>query len=156
VAELRPAVADDAPGVARIYVDSWNRGFGHLMGVRELTEETVARWRADLSGRTTEWTLAELDGEMVGFVGTGPSRDPIDPTVGEVDTIAVAPTHWRRGVGRALMTHAVERLQVTWPRAILWTPAKYDRGHAFYRAMDWHPLGRDRAGGTEVAFGREL
>jgi ribosomal protein S18 acetylase RimI-like enzyme len=149
-------VADDAPIVARIYIDSWNQGFGHLMGRRELTQERVARWRADLTGRTAGWTLAELDGEVVGFVGVGPSRDPIDPTLGEVDTIAVAPACWRRGVGRALMAHAVERLRLTWPSAILWTPANYDRGHAFYRATGWYPLDRSRAAGTEVAFGREL
>lgn len=156
MAALRPAVADDAAVVARIYVDSWNQGFGHLMGLRELTQVLVARWRDDLTGGTPEWTLAELDGEVVGFVGVGPSRDPIDPALGEVDTIAVVPAAWRRGVGRALMTHAVERLRVTWPRAILWTPANYDRGHAFYRAMGWQPLGRSRAAGAEVAFGRDL
>jgi N-acetylglutamate synthase-like GNAT family acetyltransferase len=89
--ELRDAVADDAPGVARIYIDSWNQGFGHLMGVRELTPERVARWRDDLMSPTAEWTVAELDGQVVGFVGVGPSRDPIDPTLGELNTIAVDP-----------------------------------------------------------------
>jgi ribosomal protein S18 acetylase RimI-like enzyme len=139
-----------------MYLESWNRGFGHLLGVRELTPDLVARWRGDLTGRTTEWTLAQIDGEVVGFVGVGPSRDPIDPTLGEVDTIAVAPARWRRGVGRALMSHAVDRLRARWSRAILWTPAGHDQGHAFYRATGWHPLDRSRAAGTEVAFGRDL
>lgn len=153
---LRTAVADDAPVVAGIYVDSWNQGFGHLLGVRELTAELVARWHHDLSGEGVDWSVAEADGHVVGIVGVGPSRAPFDPTLGEVDTIAVNPTHWRRGIGRTLMNHALDILRRSWSRAILWTPADYDEGHAFYRATGWLPLDRTRAEGREVAFGRDL
>jgi N-acetylglutamate synthase-like GNAT family acetyltransferase len=154
--ELRPAESRDAEEVARIYIRSWNEGFGHLLGVRELTRETVDRWRNDLVVGPAQFTVAEIDGSMVGLVGVGPSRDPVDPVLGELDTIAVDPPNWRMGVGRRLMEHALGALRRSWVKAILWTPAEYERGHAFYTATGWVPLGLTRNDGTEVAFGRDL
>jgi GNAT superfamily N-acetyltransferase len=90
------------------------------------------------------------------MVGVGPSRDPVDPLLGELDTIAVDPAHWRVGIGRCLMVHALGVLRKSWARAILWTPADYGRGHAFYRATGWVPLDRSRRDGKEVAFGQSL
>lgn len=154
--ELRSAVASDAPEVARIYVDSWNEGFGHLMGTRSLTADLVERWTTDLKNPKVEWVVAEIDGEVVGFVGVGPSRDPLDPSLGEVDTIAVDPRRWRQGIGRALMEDALRQLRERFQAAILWTPSDYDRGHRFYRAMGWRPDDRSRSEGSEVAFRHAL
>ena len=156
VIALRDAQPFDAPVIARIYIESWNQGFGHLLGIRELTPERIARWREDLTSDIMSWTVAEVDNVIVGFAGVGPSRDPVDLALGELDTIAVDPAHWREGVGRALMDAALDALRCAWSQAILWTPANYDRGHAFYRATGWVPLGRARASGREVAFGRDL
>jgi len=156
VVELRKAVVDDAAVVARIYIESWNEGFGHLLGIRELTSERVDRWGQDLAGGAVDWTVAEVRGVVVGVVGVGPSRDPVDPMLGELDTIAVDPAHWRVGVGRCLMAHALGVLRRSWARAIVWTPASYEPGDAFYRATGWVPLDRSRRDGTEVAFGRCL
>lgn len=140
----------------RVYVESWNLGFGHLLGVREATPRLVDRWRSDLTMGTVRWTVAERDAMVVGFVGVGPSRDPIDPDLGELDTIAVDPSHWRTGVGRRLMLHALGVLEDSWSRAVLWTPANYERGRRFYEATGWTELGWSRLDGTEVAFGRDL
>ena len=54
------------------------------------------------------------------------------------------------------MNHALESLRVRekYSTAILWTVVDYERGHAFYRATGWKPLGKSRAEGTEVAFGQ--
>jgi ribosomal protein S18 acetylase RimI-like enzyme len=153
---LRGAVAGDAAVVARIYIDSWNQGFGHLMGTRELTSDLVSRWEKDLTDVRVEWVIAEIDDEVVGFAGIGPSRDPIDPVLGELDSIAVDPTRWRQGVGRSLMKHALTRLRAQYSRAIVWTVADYERGHGLYLAAGWKPLDQSRANGTQVAFGHAL
>src|SRR5689334_9398907 len=98
---IRMAGLADAGRIARIYVDSWNMGFIGLMPARRLTPELVARWERDLAAPIPQrWWAAEADAALVGFVGIGPSRDPIDPALGELDTIAVAPSCWRRGIGR--------------------------------------------------------
>ena len=72
------------------------------------------------------------------------------------DTIAVDPQHWRLGIGRTLMEHALVVLRASWPRAIVWTPSNYEQGDRFYRATGWTPLGRTRRDGREMAFGRDL
>lgn len=152
---LRPATPADADDVARIYIDSWNAGFGHLLGHREHDADRIERWREDLAGPVS-WTVATLDDRIVGFVGVGASRDPVDPTVGELHAIAVDPDHWRSRVGATLMAHALGALRASFASAVLWTPAGYDRGHGFYRAMGWTPTGDARRGGSEVSFRLDL
>ena len=153
---VRAACADDAARVALIYVESWNDGFGDLVGYRVLDDAQVERWRRTLSSGSTQWWVAEDRTEIVGFVGVGPSRDPIDVALGELDTIAVAPSHWRLGVGRSLMIVALRALAAHYRDAVVWTVAGYDRGYRFYEAMGWHRDGRTRAHGREVSFSRCL
>ena len=140
--------------MTQIYIESWNEGFGHLLGRRDLTAERADRMRIDITQGSADWSVAEVDGQVVGFVSVGPSRDPIADDLGELDSVAVDPPYWRQGIGRALMALALDQLALRWPRAILWTPAGYDRGHSFYLATGSRPLGISRADETEVAFGR--
>lgn len=154
--KLREVSHADVDKIARVYTDSWNSGFGDLIGYRTNTPERLERWRQDLGDSTVEWTVAEIDGVIVGFSEVGPSRDPLNPAVGELQTIAVDPSYWRRGVGRVLMQRALDQLSMEYDSAILWTVAGYERGAAFYRAMGWAPLGWLRAEGTETAFGHRL
>ncbi|WP_414690517.1 GNAT family N-acetyltransferase [Nocardioides sp.] len=75
------------------------------MPPRVLDPEQVARWERDLDARSLRWWVAEGGGpSVVGFVGTGSSRDPLDRDLGELDTIAVSPPWWRHGVGSRLMS----------------------------------------------------
>ncbi|WP_157181242.1 GNAT family N-acetyltransferase [Actinopolymorpha alba] len=154
---VRPAHADDAPRIVRIYVDSWNAGFGSLMPVITVDSARVERWRNELSGGRTRWWVAELDEFLAGFVGIGPSRDPIDPTLGELDTIAVDPAYWRSGVGTALMRTALEGIvEAGFTEGILWTLSGYDRGQRFYEAMGWRRDGGIRDNGHQISFRNSL
>jgi GNAT superfamily N-acetyltransferase len=155
---IRPAEPEDAPDVARIYVDSWNAGFGHLMPARPLDVEQVAGWAGELAAPgESRWWVAERSGHIVGFVGIGPSRDPVDATLGEVDTIAVDPPAWRNGVGRALMATAIDALTAAgYLRAILWTIEGYEQGQRFYESQGWVRDGRWRDDGRQIAFRRTL
>ena len=133
---IRKAVSDDCEEVARIYVISWNAGFGHLMGHRKVDPEIIGRWRQDLaSPPPSRWWIAEFNWTTVGFAGNGPSRDPVEPSLGELDTIAVDPVCWRTGVGRAPMSRCLRFLSEDgYAEAVLWTPANYPRGASFYHA----------------------
>ena len=153
---VRAARADDAARVAQIYVESWNEGFGDLVGYRVLGDAQIERWKRTLSSGLRQWWVAEDRTEIVGLVGVGPSRDPIDVALGELDTIAVSPSHWRRGMGRSLMTVALRALAADYHDAIVWTVAGYDRGYRFYEAIGWHRDGGTRADGREVSFRRSL
>jgi GNAT superfamily N-acetyltransferase len=151
---VRPARAADGPTVARIYVDSWNDGFGELMPVAVLDDGRIARWSATLADGN--WWVAEVDGSIAGFVGIGPSRDPIDPELGELDTIAVDPPYWRHGVGTALMAKALEELAAQYDQAILWTLANYPQGQTFYTKTGWTQSPESRDDGRQIAYRRRF
>ena len=151
---------DDAGDIARIYIESWNAGFGELLSRadRTVTPELTERWRCDLARpKPHRWWVSERTGEIVGFAGIGPNRDPVDPRLGELDTIAVDPLHWRTGIGKALVSVALSHLAADGYReAIVWTVEGYERGIAFYEAMGWGRDGGTRDGGRQVRFRRDL
>ena len=97
--------------------------------------------------------VAERESEIVGFVGIGPSRDPIDPNLGEIHTIAIDPPHWRTGIGRELMAVALDGLRnAGYPEAILWTLQNYPMGQQFYVAMGWCLDDAERDEGRQVRY----
>ena len=155
---IRRADVRDACDITRVYVESWNEGFAGLAPARRPTEELLARWEHDLAlPLPHRWWLAEVDGRVAGFAGIGPSRDPIDPQLGELDTIAVEPASWRRGIGRGLMDVSVQHLAGDgYTAAVLWTFARYQRGLAFYRAMGWNADGGTRDAGRQLRLRRAL
>jgi ribosomal protein S18 acetylase RimI-like enzyme len=113
--------------------------------------------RVATTPRVARWWVAARCGAIAGFVGIGPSRDPVDPELGELDTIAVDPAHWRSGVGTALMRTALGALDDDGYReAILWTLADYDRGQRFYLSTGWTPDGGTRDNGHQVSFRHRL
>jgi len=153
---IRAATPWDARRVVEIYVESWNVGFAGLMPAIEQDAARVNRWAGELGGGPASWWVAEYDGLIAGLVGIGPSRDPIDPNLGELDTIAVDPAYWRTGVGTALMYTAIEKLAAAYPEAILWTLANYPQGHRFYTATGWTPDGNTRNNGRQISYRRRF
>ena len=157
---IRPATPADVDEVTWIYIDSWNAGFGELLSQadRTVTPDLVERWSHDLAlPDPHRWWVAERMGSIVGVVGIGPSRDPVDPQLGELDTIAVDPPHWRTGIGRALISLAFQYLVSDgYNEAIVWTVEGYERGIAFYEAMGWRRDGGVRDEGRQVRFRRNL
>ena len=79
---IRPATQADSEVIVRIYIVSWNAGFGSLLSRddRTVTQELTERWRRDLGrGVPHRWWVAEREGSIVGFVCIGPSRGPGGP-----------------------------------------------------------------------------
>jgi GNAT superfamily N-acetyltransferase len=136
---IRPVERSDAEAITHIYIASWNAGFHGLMSQRQVDAALVARWEQDLlAPLPRRWWVAEGACVIVGFAGIGPSRDPIDPQIGELDTIAIDPRMWRRGVGRAPFSRAFHALVADGYReAVIWTLAGYPQGQRFYEAMGW-------------------
>lgn len=156
---VRLAREADANEVVRIYVASWLAGFGDLMPEISAGAARTGRWRATLAdARPPErWWVAERAGAIVGFAGVCPCRDPVDPRLGELDTIAVDPAAWRTGVGRELLAEAVAALAAHgYAEAVLWTLAAYPLGESFYRAAGFTPTGRARKEGRQIQYGLRL
>jgi GNAT superfamily N-acetyltransferase len=151
---IRPAASDDAAAVLDIYVKSSNAAFAPYRLSMSVTPERLARWEQDLRSPRHRWWLAAWAGEPAGVAGIGPSRDPVEEGLGELDTIAVSPAHWRRGIGRALIAVAHEHLDREYRSAILWTWAHYEMGEAFYTSAGWRPTGVTRDGGRQMSWRR--
>ena len=156
--KIRTAGPDDAEVITKIYVDSWNAGFGSRMPFIEADQSRMERWRRDLGETTpTRWWVAERTGSVVGFVGIGPCRDPIDARLGELDTIAVAPSAWHEGAGKALMSVALEGLRCDGYRsAALWTLSRYPLGESFYVSTGWRLNGATRDDHNQVRYDHDL
>jgi ribosomal protein S18 acetylase RimI-like enzyme len=107
--------------------------------------------------------VAEEDGELLGYVGCGSNRDPDPPPeVGEVRSMFVATSAWRRGVGRALMDAALDDLrQRGYGSAVVWSFADNARANAFYERMGFTRDGGERSSDVwvhipEVRYARSL
>ena len=133
-----------------MHVATWQAAYTHIFSGEALAGLSIAD-RAEMHRR---WPplVAERDGEIVGFVSVGPSRD--DDADGELYAIYVHPDHWDRGVGRALIEAGEERLrELGHRRVVLWVLEDNPRARRFYEAAGWSTDGTTRPieiAGTEV------
>jgi len=105
---IRRATRDDAAGIARIHVSVWRDAYADFIPadfLASLSERRrVSFWNQQLTENKHLTFVAFDGGEMVGWASGGPSRDADATGESEVYAICVARAHWRRGVGRGLMT----------------------------------------------------
>ncbi|MQA73172.1 MAG: GNAT family N-acetyltransferase [Solirubrobacterales bacterium] len=157
---VRPARPEDAEALAEAAIAAWREGFRGIVPDdvdprRAWQPRRLAQRLAGTADDGTEILAAEVDGAVRGLLLLGPSRDVRAPAAeSEVVALYVHPEHWRRGLGRALVAGALERLAVAGYReTIVWTLAESPRNLAFYEA-----LGFRRDGGTQrrPSFGSPL
>ena len=157
---LRLATAADARRIAELQVRAWRAAYRGILPDALLAglpvEERERQWRHWNDGQPLRRTwLAERDGALLGFAGTGPSRDEdAGPATGEVYAIYIEPGLIGTGLGRRLFAHAVDGLRGQgFTRAILWMLAGNTRTQRFYEAAGWHTDGgrkTERWGDVEV------
>jgi GNAT superfamily N-acetyltransferase len=150
---IRRAVLADASRLAELHVRSWQAGYQGLLPQALLDgldpAARLARWQAILL--ETDWpgqgTLVAEDGdELVGFARLCPERDAKVRTAGEVAAFHVAPDHWRKGVGRHLMSVALSQLSdAGFHTAILWVLSANERAIRFYEATGWRADGATKS-----------
>jgi GNAT superfamily N-acetyltransferase len=139
-------VLDDAAAIAAINAAAGRAGWGAFLPRERLAafEPPVRRYEAMLGGGKDPATavhVATEAGEIVGFVSVRSG----DGETGEVGALYVDPSHWRRGVGRALLPLAVETLGACGCReAVLWTEERNQRPRRIYETAGWRPDGASR------------
>ena len=150
---VRLASSADADQVAAVHVASWQWAYAGLLPAEELAGLSVAdradRWRAMLAGTGTGLTdrgvtfVADLDGQVVGFVAVGPGRDDVGgPSVGELYAIYLQREVAGTGTGRRLHEAGVGWLTENgWTRALLWVLRDNARARRFYELCGWRADG---------------
>lgn len=127
--EVRPATADDAPAIARIWYFGWRDGhLGHVADelVALRTRESFDQRAA---ARVADTVVATVDGAVAGFI----------MVVGdEVEQVYVAGEHRGTGLAAALLTEA-ERLVAAngHDRAWLAVAPGNARARRFYERRGW-------------------
>jgi ribosomal protein S18 acetylase RimI-like enzyme len=148
---IRRATANDAPVLARVHVDSWQVAYKGIVPDSHLERFTVERreeaFRAAIDAGLEETYLAEDDGQAIGILTIGASRDAdLDITrVGEIWGIYITPDYWRRGVGRMLVGEAEHILRSrSYNEVVLWVLADNAAARRFYEKMGFALDGMDK------------
>ena len=130
---LRPATADDMPTIADLWHAGWHDAHpGHVPD--ELTaSRTLAEFHHRVPDRTGDTTVAEVDGELAGFV----------MVVGdEVEQVYVGAAHRGSGVAEVLLDEAVRQVAAAGhDRAWLAVVEGNARARRFYERRGWRDEG---------------
>ena len=160
---IRRATLADAAVVAGIHVRGWQWGYRGILPEEFLAalsvDEREAMWRRQLapSCRPRTW-LAEEDDRALGFVGCGPARDTDLPArTGEVYAIYLEELASGAGVGRMLMSHALDDLRAEpFESAVLWVLEENVRSRRFYVVGGWREDGAIKATNAAEGVRREV
>ncbi len=147
---IRNAQITDAADIARIHVDTWRAAYKGIVPKKHLDKLSIEnrenRWAAALKKSTAGTRVAVSDdGAIVGWTDFGPSREADGEGFGELYAIYLDPPHWGRGIGRALLNDAVEKLRGRDYSAItLWVLEDNTRTRRFYEKAGFAPDGNKK------------
>ncbi len=139
---IREAQPEDAPGIARVHVDSWRATYAGLIAQEYLAAlsyvEREAMWARILATPASPSRLhvAEApDTGIVGFVCAGPERTGDAVYRGEMYALYLLPGHQRQGAGRRLFTAAAEGLRQRGLASLLVWVLADNHARRFYEAL---------------------
>jgi ribosomal protein S18 acetylase RimI-like enzyme len=91
-----------------------------------------------LAAGAEETYLVQIEGQVVGFLTLGATRDPdLDTSrTGEIWGIYISPGYWRQGIGGRLADEAERMLKSRgYEDAVLWVLEGNHQARRFYEAM---------------------
>ena len=149
---IRPANINDAEGIAKIHVGTWQFAYKGQLSDDYLdslsVEKRTERWKEILNKpQLDNWSLvAELNGQIVGFCTVGKSRDEdADSKIGELWAIYIDPQYMDKGIGTALMNEGLKILKGKgFNKATLWVLESNDKTRGFYEAKGWTTDGKTK------------
>ena len=140
---VREATHRDAEGIARARIEGWQAAYRGIVPDSFLDDmsieadlERMNAWAWD-SKSSPHW-VCEVDGRVVGWASLLISaRDAsLGKDVAEIAACYVRPALWGRGLGRLLMTTALEAARGLEKTAlVLWVLAENARAQRFYRRL---------------------
>ncbi|TBN57937.1 GNAT family N-acetyltransferase [Glaciihabitans arcticus] len=110
-ATIRRAKLSDTEALGDLHSFCWQELYSKVLKkeiIEDLDPETMSALWVKFLGRGDpyrQW-VAELDGEIVGFVGSGPGREPGSESQTELYFLYVAPSKRGQGIGDELLSAA--------------------------------------------------
>ncbi|MFV0433933.1 MAG: GNAT family N-acetyltransferase [Leucobacter sp.] len=130
---VRPVRDVDAEALGRVHATTWHETYDHLISKAALEAisprrmaELWTHWAAQ--GDDHRMAAALIDGEIVGFAGSGPARDDDSPRDRELYFIYLLHAHHGTGVGQKLFDSVVDADEGLY----LWVAEDNPRAHHFY------------------------
>jgi ribosomal protein S18 acetylase RimI-like enzyme len=145
VVTIRPASVDDADAVGEVHVRAWQSAYRGVMPDDYLdglqAQDHATRWREHLTAPSSDGhpLVVVDDHRVVGFASVGPARDSDAPSdIGQLYAINLDPEVWGRGLGRALLRVATDRLrELGYVEAVLWVVPDNQRARRLYESEGW-------------------
>ena len=130
---VRPVRDVDAEALGRVHAQCWHETYDHLIS-RAALENVSPKRLAELwthwasQGPDFQMFAALADGEIVGFVGSGPARDRDAPRSRELYFIYLLDAYHGTGIGQRLFDAAIPADEPVY----LWVAEDNPRAHRFY------------------------
>ncbi|MBA8815108.1 GNAT superfamily N-acetyltransferase [Microbacterium endophyticum] len=151
---VRPVRDVDAEALGRVHATCWHETYDHLISKAALERISTRRlgelwthWASQ--GDDFRMSAALVNGEIVGFVGSGPARDKDAPRNRELYFIYLLDEWHGTGIGQQLFDAAIEDGE----EAYLWVAEDNPRAHRFYVR---NGFSLDGANHTEPFLGETL
>jgi ribosomal protein S18 acetylase RimI-like enzyme len=141
---IRRARLEDAAAIAAVHVRTWQSAYEHVFGAERLAGIDLGA-REGLARRSStdpdhDVFVAEEEGRIVGFVGTGPPNE--NEGARELFAIYVLPEAWGTAAASGLMRAAVDAMRARGAAdAILWVLEDNPRARRFYEREGWREDG---------------
>jgi diamine N-acetyltransferase len=145
----REAIAADLPAIDRVFRTSFCETFAHLYSPEDLAaflaKFAPEAWADEFADPRYRFHVAEVDGEVVGYVKLGPSALPIetDKRAIELRQIYVLQDHLGTGIAPALTNWAIhEALRQGFEELYLTVYVDNHRARRFYDRYGFEAIGR--------------
>jgi GNAT superfamily N-acetyltransferase len=143
---IRNAEPGDARAIARVHVESWRSTYTDLLPqsfLASLDVDLRARmWTAQIADGKSATLVAERDGDVVGFISGGPSRETIDDYDAELYAVYLLHEHQGCGIGRAMVSALVRSLREQGFSAMLVLVLEKNPAVTFYAGLGGTPIGK--------------
>lgn len=145
--KIRKAGVEDAKAIAHIQISSWRKAYKGIVPDRYLnemhTETHIQKWEEFLTDDEpdVDFFVAVVDGNVTGFINTGPSRDEKAGFMAELRAMYLHPIYWGQGIGAQLFEHSRKALKARGiDNLYVWVLKDNPIGRRFY----------EKAGGIEI------
>ncbi|MBG9733793.1 acetyltransferase [Paenibacillus alvei] len=137
---IRKAIAGDAPGIARVHVDSWRTTYQgivsdtYLSGLSVQARQTM--WEHAISQLTADkciFVVQQKSGEIVGFAMGGPSRSEQFPNRSELYALYLLSSVQGQGIGKMLVSYVMGYMKSCGYISMLTWVLKGNSALQFYR-----------------------
>jgi GNAT superfamily N-acetyltransferase len=145
----RSSVPGDAEAIARVHVATWKTAYRGLLPDDLLDSmnpvDRIPRWQRTLNDAHSSVFVAEIGGEIVGFLAAAPCDEGTADGCGELDAIYILESASGQGIGRTFMTMSDQWMRAQgYTRAVLWVLPTNAGAIRFYEAHGWRDDGADK------------